>query len=48
MAYIIESQCGTENRQLQSMLNILSSLLKYDMGKPFTLKQLSDKNLCSQ
>lgn len=33
----MDSQCGTKNRQLQSLLNILSSLLKYDMGSSLHL-----------
>jgi len=35
--YVIDSQCGTKNKQLQNMLNILSSQLKYDMGNSLQL-----------
>lgn len=37
MGYIIDSQCRSKTRQLQSLLNILSNLLKYDMGNSLHL-----------
>lgn len=37
MGYIIDSQYRSKTRQLQSLLNILSSLLKYDMGNSLHL-----------
>lgn len=37
MGYIIGSQCRSKTRRLQSLLNILSNLLKYDMGSSLHL-----------